>query len=333
MLIETPGDTGTSNETENSTNVSESPKLEISAADLGLSVGAGDDTTADDATDDIYAAHDIDKNNSNPPAPDEKPELIARPAPKSWPKEMHEFWGKTDPKVQDYWETREKQMLDGLDQYKGDANLGRTLKEVITPYKPILESAGLDETTAVRSLLNAHYRLTQGTVEQRKAAYDELGKNLGLIEGEKIDPQVRQLQEKLTAIESTITTSQQRALQETQAKVSKDVEAFASDPKHPYFDEVADDIVAMIQAGRSLDDAYEKAVWANPVTRQKEMARLQTENDAKLKEKAKQEALKAKQASSTNVKGRDTRRSPTEPKGTMEDTMKETLREIKTRAH
>ena len=323
MENEIPGDTGTELDVS---------KVEISASDLGLG-------SHEDVDESVIDSHTPVEKEIAPDAVVTKPDeavVMVRQAPKSWPKEMHEHWGKTDPKVQDYWETREKQMLDGLEQYKGDAGLGKTLKEVITPYKPILEAAGMDETTAVRSLLNAHYRLTQGTAEQRQAAYQELGKNLGLIQPDpnvQVDPQVRQLQEKLSAIESTITNSQQRALQETQAKVSKEVEAFASDAKHPYFDEVADDIVAMIQAGRSLEDAYEKAVWANPVTRQKEMTRLQTENEAKLKDKAKQEAEKARQAASTNVRGRETRRTPTEPKGTMEDTMKETLREIKTRTH
>src|SRR3990172_6425521 len=317
MTIETPGDTGTELDVS---------KVEISASDLGL----GSDVNESEIDSHTPVEKEI-APNAIVTKPDET--VVTRQAPKSWPKEMHEHWGKTDPKVQDYWETREKQMLDGLEQYKGDAGYGKTLREAILPYRPVLESIGMDEATAVKSLLNAHYRLTQGTPEQRHAAYQELGKNLGLIEGDKIDPQVRQLQEKLSAIESTITTSQQRALQETQSKVSKEVEAFASDAKHPYFDEVADDIVAMIHAGKSLEDAYEKSVWANPVTRQKEMTRLQTENEAKLKDKARQEAEKARQAASTNVRGRETRRTPTEPKGTMEDNMKETLREIRTRTH
>jgi len=59
-----------------------------------------------------------------------------------------------------------------------------------------------------------------------------------------------------------------------------EVNAFASDPAHPFFDEVADDIVAFVRAGDSLSKAYEKAVWANPVTREKEIARQQAMKDA-----------------------------------------------------
>ena len=85
--------------------------------------------------------------------------------------------------------------------------------------------------------------------------------------------------------------------------------------------------------GHSLKDAYEKAVWANPVTRQKEIARIQTEAAAKLKVAASKEAEAAKRASSANVRGRETRRAPTEPKGTMDETMRDTLEKIRNRAH
>lgn len=262
---------------------------------------------------------------------------VVKAPPKSWAKEHHERWGKIDKDTQDYIELREKQMLDGLEQYKGDSGFGKQLREVLTPYQPILKAQGLNEAQAVQTLLNAHYRLTQGGTEQRAAAYRELGKNLGLVQDDgteaKIDPTVRALQEKISSIESTITTSRQAELEQHRARVSKEVEAFASDPKHPYFDDVADDIVAMLSTGASLEDAYGKAVWANPVTRQKEIARLQTEQTAELQKKAKTEAEIAKKAASTNVRGRDTRRTPTEPKGTMEDTMNDTLREIRSRAH
>jgi hypothetical protein len=45
------------------------------------------------------------------------------------------------------------------------------------------------------------------------------------------------------------------------------------------------------------------------------------------------DALKAKTAKGTNVRTRETTRAPTEPLGTMEDTMKETLAAINARTH
>ena len=132
---------------------------------------------------------------------------------------------------------------------------------------------------------------------------------------------------------------QTRKYNDVKAKVESDVAAFAdakdehNNPKHPYFNDVADDIIPFLNAGASLQDAYDKAVWANPVTRAKEQARLKTEAEKSLRERSKTEAHAAAKASSANVRNRDTRKAPTEPVGKMEDTMKETLADIKARAH
>jgi hypothetical protein len=261
---------------------------------------------------------------------------VVKAAPNSWPKETHELWGKLSPEAQTQIEHREKQMSDGLNQYKEHYGFGKQMRDVLTPYKAIIDAQGINEPQAVQFLMNAHYRLTQGSPEQRQAAYMQLGKNLGLVEGvadAEIDPNVRNLQERQDRIESALTARQQAEYNEALQRTEAEVTAFASDEKHPYFDEVADDITAFIGKGHKLEDAYEKAVWANPVTRQKELARIQTETDAKRKEKAKQEVLTARRATATNISGRETRKAPTEPKGTWDDTMRDTLKEIKERAH
>ena len=57
--------------------------------------------------------------------------------------------------------------------------------------------------------------------------------------------------------------------------MNNEINIFAADPAHPYFDDVANDITALLRGGgaKDLADAYDKAVWANPVTRAKEQAR------------------------------------------------------------
>src|SRR5687768_16913065 len=71
---------------------------------------------------------------------EEQPEPISPPS--SWSKDKHEHWGKMPREAQEYYMTREKQMLDGLEQYKGDAGFGRQLKEAFTPYKAFLNAQG-----------------------------------------------------------------------------------------------------------------------------------------------------------------------------------------------
>ena len=274
-------------------------------------------------------------------APVEAP--VVRAAPKSWAKETHEQWSKLDPRVQDQIEKREQDFHAGLEQYKEYNTFGKQMREVFTPYKALLESQGVDEAKAAQYLLNAHYRLINLPAEQKLSYLDSIarnyGINLGLQQQAPVDPRYQQLESTVQQLTSAMTQQYQRQYQEKYTQTSNDVGAFvdAKDEKgnkiHPYFDEVADDILPFLNAGHSLNDAYDKAVWANPVTRAKEQARLKTETENALRGRSKQEVEKARQASSTNVRSRDTRKTPTEPLGKMDDTMRATLDEIKARAH
>lgn len=311
------------------------------AAGLGIEVSEPDDKQGTDEPDEPAEPAEQAKPDGQAGASQAAAPVTPRQPPKAWQREKHEVWSKLDPAAQEYIELRERQMLDGLDQYKAEAHVGRNLREMFTPYQHMIQQAGLkDEMQAVQSLLQAQLRLTTGSEESRRAAYEGLGRNLGLVkaaagdaDGQPVPPVVNQLQERLNLIESRLTDAQRAEQEADRQRTAAEVEAFASDPKHAYFDEVADDIIALIKGGKTLDEAYEKAVWANPVTRQKEIARLQTEADATRREKAKQEAEAARKAAAANMRSRETRKAPTDPKGTWDDTMRDTLREIKERAH
>jgi hypothetical protein len=256
------------------------------------------------------------------------PESVAEPAPKSWPKEMHDHWGKTPKEVQTYWQTREKQMLDGIEQYKQAAHYGKSLSDVLAPYHPLLQSKGLDAPRAVADLMQAYTAMTQGTPEQRRTAYEQIGKNLGITlapQGEAsvpLDPRIEAMQSQFQQMQQTITAQQTEALNAAREKAGQEVEKFASDPANIYFNELQDDILNELKAGYDLPTAYKRAVRANDVTFNKEIARTQTETEAKLKENARLQALPKKQAKSVNIGGRDSHVGLTEPLGTLEETIR-----------
>jgi hypothetical protein len=274
----------------------------------------------------------------------------ALPPPKSWKSEMHPIWDKLSKGVAlspdeskqaaKYYGEREKQMLDGIDGYKSDAEFAKTIRHVTQPYEGVLKSQGLDAPTAVNYLLNAHVQMTNGTPEQRAAFFQKMAERYQIPLGAMKQPdpnapqlpaEVREALARVERLEGAMTAKEQAEFAEVRQAKAKEVEVFASDPAHPYFDEVADDIVAMLKAGHTLKDAYEKAVWANPVTRQKEIARIQTETEKANREKAKETVAKAKKATSANVRGRETNRAPTAPVGSMDDVLSETLAEIRSR--
>lgn len=259
------------------------------------------------------------------------------PAPASWPKEMHDHWAKTPKEVRDYWATREKQMYDGLEQYKENAAIGRPIRDVVAPYMPMLNARGMDVPTAVAGLLNAQYQLENNPKQAIVNIAKAFGVDLAEIAGQpgetqKIDPQIKALQDQIAAINNTFRNASEQQLNETRQKTQSEVSEFAE--KNQYFDEVADDMIPFLKAGKSLQEAYDKAVWANPVTRAKESAKLQQEQQAESQRKALEAAEAAKKAAAANIRSRDTRRAPTEPnRATMRNldaVMRESMKELKT---
>lgn len=263
-----------------------------------------------------------------------------RAPPKSWAKEYHEDWSKLTPRQQEYVEKREKDFLDGNEQYRGEAGFAKEFKDILIPYKPMLAAMGVDEKQAVGYLLNAQYRLTNGTPEQRAEAYQQIGRDLGLAGEPQTDPNapatdplVIKLQERLKGVESALTQRQETDLRAAQADAQTKVDQFASDPANEHFDAVAQDMVPHINAGLSLKEAYDKAVWANSVTREQMLQKRLTDAETEKQEKARIEGEAAQKATAHNVRGVESRKAPTEKKGSMDDTMRETLREIRGRAH
>lgn len=306
-----------------------------------------EDTSADAITEPV-GTEQADEPSKDGAAADDaaKAAIEGKPVPKTWPKEMHDHWSKTPKEVQDYWEVREKQMLDGLEQYKGDAVYGKAMRDAVTPYMALIQAQGIDAPRAVQTLLNAHYKLSVSPPSQKAQYLDYIAKQYGIDQSlrqpsqggqQTADPRLAQLQDELHQLKQVIHSGSEQQLNAERTRISQEVNTFASDPAHPYFDEVADDIIVMLKAGLPLQDAYDRAVWANPGTRAKETARLQTEAKAEADKKAREQAEAAKKAASTNIRNRDTRRTPTEqPKGTMRDldgAMKEAMREIKARTH
>lgn len=308
--------------------------IESTAGDIGRDLGFGEpESSPQENETDILS--DLPPETGAPAAA-----TSVREPPKSWAKEQHAVWAKMPPEAQDYYETREKQFHEGLEQYKGDAGLARQYRDAIAPYKAMIQAQGISETQAIQYLLHSQHVLTNGTPEERLAAYQKIGRDMGINlpaagapAEENIDPSILALRKDLDLLKTADAQRQRHANEQARAESAKQVDAFASDKANLYFDEVAPDMVPYINAGLSMPEAYEKAVWANPVTRAKELARLQTEADAKLKEKARAEGKAAKQATRTNIRGQESRQAPTEPKGTLDDTLRATLKQIKERAH
>ena len=146
-----------------------------------------------------------------------------------------------------------------------------------------------------------------------------------------------QIQAQLQAHDKFIQEFQQRQQQDETNRIVSDIDSFASatgadgKPAHPHFDAVFDDmktlLPAMKQANPSapvselLKQCYDKAVWANPITRDAILKAERAQQTQKQTEEKSKAAKEAKRAAKGNVKGRG---EPVSTKGkSWEETMEE----------
>lgn len=314
---------------------------EISA---GLGFG-GDDKGADDIELTVEPIEAVVTKAVESPTTTEPVAAVATPtaleAPKSWKKEALAEWSKLPAVVQEEALRREENFFQGIEQYKTDAHFGKTLKGEIDPYIPMLQQANLDPAKTVGNLLAAHATLAYGKPEQKMQVVQKLLNDYGIdisalpAKGEApyVDPALAELQNRFKQVEDTLTATQRREQDALNRQTAESVKAFAADPKHPYFNELINDMTNLIQQNicKNVEEAYDKAVWLNPVTRVKESARLQAEANEQAKQKATQKAEEARKASAANVSTKSKPGRETATLGSIDDTLQETFANIKAR--
>lgn len=320
--------------------------LDAAVADIGASLGASEPEPEHEAEAPVDAAPEAPAGEATAPVEAEattEPDAPAAPAtsrdfPSSWSPEKKAMWDGLAPDVQDQFLLREKQMQEGFQRIRGDFDFGKQMREVFAPYRQTLQAAGVNEAQATQYLLSAHHKLSTSTPSERAALFADLARQYGVDLGQQAptaapNQDIQFLRQQVEMLQNTVLTEKQAAQQVAQQKVMTEVEAFAK--AHPDFDEVADDIAMLIKAnpGLNLQDAYDRAKWANPTTRAKEQARSQAALEKKLRENARLDALKAEKAASATIRSRDTTAASQERVGTIEETMKDTLAAMRQRAH
>lgn len=265
--------------------------------------------------------------------------------PGTWKKGYEEKWKALDPEIKAEVVRREQNMRDGIQTYQQAEHYAKTLYEKFAPYRALMQREGLKDDALLQNMLNTSYTLYTGTPEQKVMTLIQLAQQNGInLEGlvqsvsnlaagkNAVDPQVLAIQQQLQQVQATQQQwSQAQVDQQAQAAHST-VTAFANEPANKYINEpgVRDLMATLVESGQavSLQDAYNKAIGALPDVRTK----LFAEQQADLDKQAAEKAAAARKASANNVTTRGKHTGGKVQKGvTMEDTIRNTLREINSR--
>lgn len=281
----------------------------------------GTETSADSIGDELSAAFGTETSvESAPPA-----DATAQPsqavsgeaeaileAPKHWAEGDRNLFGKSPREIQQRWLDREKEYTKGFDAKAQElAKLSREreqLDEMFSPYSRDLELRGMSRQQFMGSLIGAHKFLLENPNEAIKWVAQQYGVDFAALNEQKpADPQFDKLSQGYQSLEKRlngfVSAQQQAEQQQNLGKVQTFVEA--KDEKgqllHPFFDEVAEDVLAVMKTGvRDIDAAYAKAVRMNDAVFEKVQAQKAVSTQAAAKAKQQAEIDKAKRAGVTS---------------------------------
>lgn len=233
--------------------------------------------------------------------PSGQPIDLNRP-PSSWKPAAKAVWANLPPEVRAEVYRREGDFHLGNKPLKENADFGQAIRQVVEPYKAMIEAEGGTVERSIAGYLQAAAALRRGTPEQKvqtlmgidqqfggalqqhfqRSVANEVARLTGQApqqpQQQQVfqDPRVDQLMARLEAEDRAKRAAEQAASnQATEEFISaKDDKGH---PKFPFVDNVIDDMSARVAQIRQANPAmahkevltlaYEQAVWANPETR------------------------------------------------------------------
>lgn len=276
--------------------------------------------------------------------PEKAPPAAVDPAdapPDTWRKEAKEAWATVSPVVKEELRKREADISSYVERVKQPAAVGEKLNSIMAPYLPMFEKTGVDPWQNMEAMLRAQEMLLFGAPEQKLAMFQALAQQAGIkVEGGQLSaPEgaqaayIQRLESRLNELAGSVKGVTAHVQEARLAELQSNVATFAQDTAaHPYFNEVADRIAHLIRNGAAanLDDAYQTAILADPIVRQKvlkdEVARAKASEAKASTERTEQ----ARKAAKVNVRSSGRGRA-VQPAGTIDDTLRDTLADINTR--
>jgi hypothetical protein len=304
----------------------------------------GDEEEVETPSEEPEEAPDTSTSDEAPPAQPEENSVEVQEvgAPSTWSKEAIEEWAMIPPKSKAEILKREEDMFRGLGEYKEAAEVGRSYTKAIEPYSAVLASENVNPVELFGNFAGNHYLLSRGTPEQKLSVAANLISHYGinpndivarLEQGSQPNPEIQALTKEIQELKQGYTSIAQRETEATRQTLSQQIDEFAADPAHPYFDEVGENIAHLLKTGvaTSLQDAYDKAVYTNPVTRQKEIDRLTAEKLTESQAAEKARIHKVAKSTAANVSSRSKPANGTVAVGSLDDTLTETMAQISAR--
>ena len=236
--------------------------------------------------------------------PREKADPIEK-APQAWKPEAREFWNQIPEAARREIMRTEQSIQQTLRDTVEDRRLAGAIKETIRPFEHMMKAEGANPIQAIDNLLTTAARLRTGNVQDVATLVTEIvtqfgtgrfgnqfiqaldGALAGKAPQQQVDPYVAQMEQRVRQMEQVFQQQQYQQNQQIEYGAQNEVAQFMQNAEfgNDLREEMADIIELGAQRGQtiSLQDAYDRACWANPeirniLTQRQERERAQQTN-------------------------------------------------------
>lgn len=223
-------------------------------------------------------------------------------------------WAELPADVKEEIVKRDKEVHQTFTRFDEERNFGKQMREAIQPYEGLIKELGAEPKQAVSYLLNADATMRRGSPDQKADMLRRIAQDyqidpfaaFGFPGGQQPaemqvqrDPQVESLQQRIDRLERERNSDIESRREEDQRQINGQIESFASRPENVYFQRVAPVMAILLQNGQagSLEEAYDKAVYADPETRALHLNAQRETEDRKRNADAASRAALARKAS------------------------------------
>lgn len=243
---------------------------------------------------------------------------------------------------------READYMNGTAQLLPDAKFGKSVTEIMAPYKMLIEAEGGTYERAISDMMKTAAMLRIGTPQQKQQLFLQTAAQFGVdLRGFQAqpgqqpqqtlqDPRVDQLLAQLNQERQQNAQREQQTLEGTVTSWMNENDTQGK-PLRPYLGDVMNEMSALVPQIRTqspslshdqvLQQAYERATWGNPEIRTL-LLQQQTQGVSQTRSAENQNRVReAKRAASVNVPRRASLPTPGKP-GSLDETLTATAREL-----
>src|ERR1700748_2799202 len=255
------------------------------------------------------------KETEAPSAKTEKPETPSSEStttgspPPGWSNESKEFFNSLPPDhpIRKDVQKREEEVSNGFKNYSEKSKQYDAIEQVIAPVRSVFQQAGIrSDAEAIKGLVawESSFRNPATRLQAFQSLAHQYGINLSQLAqgspqsepGQGIPDQLRPVIDQFGNVVQELNSLKSEWQVERQSKVLSELTAFSKEK--PHFEKVRVTMGQLLQSGTAtdLEDAYQKAIWADPEVRNQLLKEEDDKRKAEFEKSRREAAQKAQQA-------------------------------------